>query len=256
MTLEEFFREHPKPALAFSGGTDSAYLFWAAVQAGARVRAYYVKTAFQPEFELRDARRLAAQLQQELQILTVDILSDPVIASNPADRCYFCKTRLLSAIREAAEADGWTLVMDGTNASDAAADRPGMRALREQGIVSSLRLCGLTKAEIRKRSREAGLFTGDKPSYACLATRLQTGDAIAPETLRRIETAEDRLAEAGYTDFRARVRQGGALLQFPESQLRRAQAEQAKLRALLSDLFAAVRVDPVPRPEEEPARRK
>ena len=133
--------------------------------------------------------------------------------------------------------------------------------------ISITRVCGTIDAllqvphpdaaePLEEVLREAGLFTGDKPSYACLATRLQTGDAIAPETLRRIETAEDRLAEAGYTDFRARVRQGGALLQFPESQLPRAQAEQAKLRALLSDLFAAVRVDPVPRPEEEPARRK
>jgi uncharacterized protein len=253
MTLAEFFRANPKPALAFSGGTDSSYLFWTAVRAGADVRAYYVQSAFQPEFERRDAERLAAQLKQELHIVPVDILSDPKVAANPADRCYFCKTRILDAVCRAARADGCSLVMDGTNASDAVQDRPGMRALAEHGVISPLRLCGLTKAEIRRRSREAGLFTWNKPSYACLATRLQTGDPITEEKLRRIETAEDRLTEAGYTDFRARVRRGGALLQFPNSQLGRAFEEEAALRELLSDLFAEVRIDPAPRPEEKTA---
>ena len=86
MTLQSFFRAHPKVALAFSGGVDSAYLLYAAMQNGAQVRAYYVKSAFQPQFELEDARRLAEELGARLEILTADVLSDPRVAANPPDR--------------------------------------------------------------------------------------------------------------------------------------------------------------------------
>ena len=90
MTLEQFFQQNPRCALAFSGGVDSAFLLWAGLRAGAEVRPCFVKTPFQPRFELEDARRLCGQLGVELTVLEVDILSDEAVASNPPDRCYHC----------------------------------------------------------------------------------------------------------------------------------------------------------------------
>ena len=175
MTLEEFFRDCPRAALAFSGGTDSAFLFWAAKEYGCDVHAYYIKTAFQPEFELRDARRLAEQLGLPMTVVDLDVLAVPGAAANGPQRCYYCKQALFTALWKRARADGYTVLLDGTNASDDAGDRPGMRALRELEVRSPLRECGLTKAQVRQLSRDAGLFTWDKPAYACLATRVRRG---------------------------------------------------------------------------------
>ena len=166
MTLTEFFDRHPQAALAFSGGVDSAYLLYSAVQAGAKVKAYYVKSAFQPEFELEDAVSLAKMLGADMEILPADILSCRKVTDNPRDRCYYCKQQIFGKILQAAREDGFSVILDGTNASDDSGDRPGMRALQEMQVLSPLRLCGLTKQEIRERSREAGLFTWDKPAYA------------------------------------------------------------------------------------------
>ena len=179
MELNDFFKENPRAALAFSGGTDSAYLLYMALKCGAQVRPYYVKTPFQPRFELDDALRLARELGTELTVIEYDILDDGLIAANPADRCYHCKKKLFGLLlRERAANDGFPLIIDGTNASDEAGERPGMRALCELGVRSPLRECGLTKTEIRARSRTAGLFTWDKPAYACLATRVPAGRRI------------------------------------------------------------------------------
>lgn len=221
MTLQQFFQANPRAALAFSGGVDSACLLYAARQYAQRVRAYYVKSPFQPQFELDDARRLAEELRADLRVLELDVLSDPNLAANPPDRCYHCKRRIFSAIAAAAEEDGFSLLLDGTNASDDAGDRPGMRALAELSVRSPLRECGLTKQEIRRLSREAGLFTWDKPAYACLATRIPAGEAITPEKLQKTEAAEDYLFSLGFTGFRVRLFHGCARLQLPAGQLPR-----------------------------------
>ena len=181
MTLQEFFAFHPKAALGFSGGVDSSYLLYAAKAAGADVRPYFLKTPFQPRFELDDALRLARDLGTEVTVVEYDVLQNGTVAQNPENRCYYCKTALFRLLRQRSQADGYAILLDGTNASDDAGDRPGMRALREQGVLSPLRLCGLTKDEIRQRSREAGLFTWDKPAYACLATRIPTGMPITED---------------------------------------------------------------------------
>ena len=197
MELKHFFETHPEVAIAFSGGVDSAYLLYAAKRYGKRVKAYYVKTAFQPQFELEDAQRLAEELSAEIEVLKVDILCQSIIVNNPADRCYHCKKELFSRILKAAQEDGFSVLLDGTNASDEASDRPGMRAIAELSVRSPLRECGLTKAQIRQLSKEAGLFTHDKPAYACLATRIPTGECITEEKLLRTEQAEGYLSRMG-----------------------------------------------------------
>ena len=243
MTLKQFFQENPRCALGFSGGVDSAYLLYAGVKARADIRPYFIKTAFQPSFELADARKLAAGLGVEVTVLELDALADPRVAANPADRCYFCKQNLFRTLKDRAIADGYPVLLDGTNASDEAGDRPGMRALTELSVRSPLRECGLTKAEIRARSREAGLFTWDKPAYACLATRVPAGEAITADILARVERAEDALFRLGYTDFRVRVFHGAARLQLPRGQMERAVREAEELRQALKPYFTPILLD-------------
>ena len=243
MTLLAFFKENPKAALGFSGGVDSSYLLYAGVQAGADIHPYYIKTAFQPQFELDDAERLCAQLGVPLTVLELDVLKNEAVTANPPDRCYHCKTALFGALSTRALADGYTLLLDGTNASDDAGDRPGMRALKELHVCSPLRECGLTKAEIRRLSREAGLFTWDKPAYACLATRIPSGDAITAEKLLATERAEAFLFSLGLTDFRVRNYHGAARLQCPEVQLNAVLAHRAEILQELKKDYPAVLLD-------------
>ena len=243
MTLKQFFQENPRCALGFSGGVDSAYLLYAGVKAGADIRPYFIKTAFQPAFELADARKLAAGLGVEVTVLELDALADPRVAANPADRCYYCKQNLFRTLKDRAIADGYPVLLDGTNASDEAGDRPGMRALAELSVRSPLRECGLTKAEIRARSREAGLFTWDKPAYACLATRVPAGETITADILARVEGAEDALFRLGYTDFRVRVFHSAARLQLPRGQMERAVREAEELRQALKPYFTPILLD-------------
>lgn len=243
MTLEAFFKENPKTALAFSGGVDSSYLLYAAVQAGAEVRAYYVKTAFQPEFEYEDAMRLAKQLGAEVTVLRLDALCDPQVAANPANRCYYCKQNIFGSIWRAARADGFSVLLDGTNASDQADDRPGMKALRELKVRSPLREAGLTKAMIREKSRLAGLFTWDKPAYACLATRIPTGETITEEKLTRTEWAESYLMGLGFSDLRVRLLGSCARVQLPKEQQEAFLDRREDILAVLKTRYSGVLLD-------------
>lgn len=243
MELERFFAENPRAAVAFSGGADSAYLLYAAVKAGANVKAYYVKTAFQPQFELEDAKKLAGELGTPMQVLPLDILCNQTVMANPPDRCYHCKKRIFSAIRAAAAQDGFSVLLDGTNASDDAGDRPGIRALKELSVRSPLREAGLTKAEIRRLSKEAGLFTHDKPAYACLATRIPTGETITAEKLRRTEWAETYLAGLGLRDFRVRAMGNTAKLQVRASDLNLVVTHREQITAELGKAYEGVLLD-------------
>ena len=243
MTLEHFFEKNNAAAIAFSGGVDSAFLLAMAVRCGARVKAYYVKTAFQPQFELDDACRLAEELGADMEILPVDILCHGIIAANPADRCYHCKKVIFETIIQAAERDGFTVLLDGTNASDDASDRPGMRALRELSVRSPLRECGLHKDEIRRLSKEAGLFTWDKPAYACLATRIPTGEGITMQKLERTEKAESYLTSLGFRDFRVRSEKDIAKLQVTEKDLPNVLEHREEIINELKQHYKAVLLD-------------
>lgn len=243
MDLPSFFQQHPKGALALSGGVDSALLAWAAGRWGEGWRAYFVRTAFQPAHELADARALAELCGVPLTVLEVDVLADPQVAANPPRRCYYCKRALFSAIVTAAQRDGLPLVADGTNASDDSGDRPGMAALAELEVRSPLRECGLTKADVRRLSREAKLPTWDKPAYACLATRVPSGTSLTADVLERVEQGETALAELGFRDFRLRLRGDGALLQITERQLPLALEKRGAILERLSPLFPQVHLD-------------
>lgn len=223
-----------------SGGVDSAYLLHCAQAAGARCSPILPRPSFS-QLERRDAAQLCSGLGLPLKVLALDVLADAQVRRNPPERCYYCKRKIFSAIAAAAAQDGYCLLWDGTNVSDAVMDRPGMRALQELQVQSPLRLCGLTKAQIRAGAKAAGLPVWDKPAYACLATRVQPGMRITAENLARIERAEQALFTLGFRDFRVRQRGDTALLQLPQAQLPRA-LEQRKmlLQALRAEFSAAV----------------
>lgn len=243
MELKEFFEQNREVAVAFSGGVDSSYLLFVAGKYAERCCGYYVKSAFQPEFEYNDALKLAKDIGVNIKVINADVLENEIVVSNPSDRCYYCKRVIFEKICSEARADKFNIILDGTNASDDAGDRPGMKALRELSVKSPLRECGLTKDEIRSLSREAGLFTWDKPAYACLATRIPSGERITLERLIKIEKAEDFLFSLGYTDFRVRNPQNTAKLQFRKDQLKKAENDFVKIKGELSALFDNVIID-------------
>ena len=150
-------------------------------------------------------------------------------------------------MHQAAE-DGYSLIIDGTNASDDSGDRPGMKALREMQVRSPLRECGLTKSDVRAMCREADLFVWSKPSYACLATRIPAGTPITAEALQKVEQAENLLSSMGFQDFRVRLRDGSvAVLQFTADQFPYAWERREQILATLAPLFTLVTLDLKPR---------
>ena len=243
MKLDEFFKEHNKVALAFSGGVDSSYLLYAGIKNKADIKAYYVKSEFQPQFEFDDALRLAADLNANIEVINLSVLKNEQVIKNPPNRCYYCKQTIFNEILKHAANDGYTTVLDGTNASDDASDRPGMKALKELKVLSPLRECGLTKDMIRKLSKEAGLFTHDKPAYACLATRIPTGKVITKELLECVEGTENILFDLGFTDFRARVIENGVKLQLKADQMEKALRQREEIILLVKPYFETIVLD-------------
>ena len=243
MDLREFFKENKRAAIAFSGGVDSAYLIYAAKQYAEDATAYYVKAAFQPQFEFDDAVRLSEMVGIRMRVLYVDVLSEETVINNPPDRCYYCKQKIFGTILKAAAEDGYSLVLDGTNASDDASDRPGMKALKELSVRSPLRECGLTKSMIRTLSKAAGLFTWNKPSYACLATRVPSGTRITSEILEATEKAETWLMEKGLKDFRVRYLGGHARLQVPAEYMEFVLQHRQEIGQELKKYYSSVLLD-------------
>ena len=243
MDLSAFFRQYPKAALAFSGGIDSTWLLYEAIRNHADVRAYYINSQFQTEKELQEVKDIAKRLKAELVLLPIDILSVPSVAENPKDRCYYCKTALFKTLIQRAAADGYDVVIDGTNASDDTADRPGMRALKELHVLSPLKEAGLTKKDIRAAAKAAGVPEWNKPAAACLATRIPAGVPLCEEKLQIIEKSEAFLAGLGFTDFRVRMNEPFAILQIREEQMPLAMAHRAQIVEALSEHFERVCLD-------------
>lgn len=247
MQLSEFFQSYKKVALAFSGGTDSSYLLYAAKSFGCDVQCYFVKSAFQPNFELDDAKKVAENLGLNIKILDLDIFSNRTVTDNPVDRCYYCKHAIFSHIINQAKKDGYEVVIDGTNASDDVDDRPGMKALQELGVLSPLRECGVTKADIYELLKTTNLLVQGKPSYACLATRIPYETKITKEALLKVEKAEDFIKSIGFSDFRVRMMTRACKLQIKENQFQLLFESRAKLTEKLKEYFDDVLLDLKPR---------
>lgn len=216
--LKNFYIENPAVALCFSGGVKSAYLLHAGLHYGVRIKAYFVKTAFQPIQELEDAMQFAEKYEVDLAVLNYDILSVRKVVENKADRCFFCKSELISMIKEQALKDGFHVLIDGTGIHDNL-ECCSRKALLEHSVRSPLNECQISKTKIRMLSRKAGLFTWNKPSFQCLATRIPVGTQISAEKLNVIDRAERKLFEIGFTDFKVGIIGNTAKLQFSISQM-------------------------------------
>lgn len=230
-SLRDFFARNPKVAVAFSGGTDSSYLLYAAVESGADAVAVFVSTPFQFPGEKEEAERMAKDLGAEFRVAEARLMNDPDIISNTAERCYFCKRRVLGAIASVTEKG--RVLIDGTNATDDPDDRPGTRALAEFGVQSPLRICGIGKPEVRELSRRAGLSTWDRPSNSCLATRVPTGIRLDRNLLDTVSDCEEALRSLGFREFRVRTNGWDAVLETVSEQQPLLESKKVEVERIL-----------------------
>ncbi len=243
MDIQNFFEENQKVAIAFSGGTDSTYLLFEALDAGCDVHAFFVKSAFNPQWQQDKAEELAALFLTNMTIIYADLLGEEDIIKNKDDRCYHCKKTILSYVKSAASHAGYDVVIDGTNASDDPSCRPGMKAIEELGIISPLRLCGITKEEVMKRSEEFNLPTKDDKSYSCLATRIPSPTKITYNALEKIEEAENKLWKMGFKDYRVRFHGNLARIEIAKDELDEFMDKKEEVTSALSEYFKYITLD-------------
>ena len=204
--LKEDLKALGSVAVAFSGGVDSTFLLKTARDVlGDRAVALTADACFFPRREHEEAEEFCRREGIRQILLEVDETKIEGFSSNPPDRCYLCKKSLFSRFVKEAEELGLACVAEGSNMDDTGDYRPGMRAIRELGVVSPLKKAGLYKAEIRDLSAMLGLPTWDKLSFACLASRFVYGETITRDRLKMVERAEDLLADLGFGQRRVRV---------------------------------------------------
>ena len=197
--VSDFLRSHCTGgvALAFSGGVDSALLLHALVRLRKErdfsLVAFFFRTPFQTPQESQESLFCAAQEGCEYEQIIMDPLHLPELKNNPQNRCYICKRALFITLGERARERGLSVVMDGTNADDLKQYRPGLRALRELGVLSPLAEVGMSKEDVRALANRWGLSCATRPSAPCLATRFEYGAALTEENLERVARGEEML---------------------------------------------------------------
>lgn len=202
--LIKFLQALTAPALAFSGGVDSALLLAACKEANVPVKVINCSTPLVPAFEKEDAVHLAEELDFEVNFLQLNPLELPEFCLNDSQRCYHCKKFLFTAMQEKAKSLGCACLLDGANLDDLGDYRPGMQATKELKVISPLLECSFTKADVRALAEKYKLSIAKKPAYACLASRIAYGEAVTLEKLASVEKAEDELKALGLHDVRVR----------------------------------------------------
>ena len=204
--LKENLKALGKVAVAFSGGVDSTFLLKVCIDelGSDNVLALTARSQAITEQEYQEAQALARLFGASQILVETGELDDPNIVENPPERCYYCKKQIFGRFLAIAREKGYNFVLEGTNFSDTDDFRPGMKAINELGVLSPLKDAGLTKDEIRQLSKEMGLPTWNKPSYACLFSRFPYGEKITSEKLKRVAQAEAILRQQGFYQFRVR----------------------------------------------------
>jgi uncharacterized protein len=217
--------------LAYSGGVDSSVLLRAASEIlGQNLIAVTAISETYPPAELEPAKRFAASLGVRHRILTTEELVRDEFSRNAPDRCYHCKQELFSKLRQIADAEGFTCILDGSNIDDLRDYRPGRKAAAEFSVRSPLAEAGIAKQEVRDLARRMGLPMWDKPSLACLSSRIPYGTPITREVLKNIQAAEDVIRDLGIRQVRVRHHGDTARIEVEQEDLVRLAAGKARQR--------------------------
>jgi uncharacterized protein (TIGR00268 family) len=232
--------------VAFSGGVDSAVVAALAFRAvGERALAVTAAAETLAGRELDHTLRVAAEIGIAHEVVTYSELSDPEFVANPSYRCYVCQGMRMGTMVRLAEERGFAVVCDGTNASDPGPDRPGLRAVQEQGVYSPLLAHGVSKDATRALARALGLSVWDRPANACLSSRIPHGQLVTLGKLRSIEAAEEVIADAGFAVVRVRHDAGSARVEVGAHEVERLADLWEALAPRLAALgFESVGYDP------------
>ncbi len=235
--LEEIVARHESALVAFSGGVDSSLALAVAARAlpAENVLAVTSNNETYLPSELEPAKEFVASLGVEHLVVDTRELDNPDYASNPTNRCYFCKSTLYSDLGRMASDKGYGCVVDGANSDDESDYRPGRAAAKELEVISPLSEAGLSKKEVREISHYLDLPMWDKPALACLSSRFPYGEEITPEKLAQVTWAEEFMREKGYRQVRVRHHGDLARLEVGEEELERAFAEREEIAAELTE---------------------
>lgn len=244
--LNQILDSFPKVLVAYSGGTDSACLLYAAQQRlGSRAVGVIADSPSLARSELQHALEIAKKMDASVEVVQTDEFSDPRYLANPVNRCYFCKSALFAKMEKIAEERKIPILAYGENADDVSDFRPGVEAAKKFQVRAPLKEAGLTKDDVRALSRKWNLLTSEKPASPCLSSRIPHGTQVTLDALGKVEKGEEGLRSLGFRVFRLRYHHSKAQLEFDPMELGRAKEIQDLIFDMIHKLgFQEIEIGP------------